>query len=213
MGKLTKGAMSGLSGSVGDLTYSQQKDGTTTVKSKNKKSDIPLTVNQLSFLMDSVIFADFMKPLGSFIYVGYDLEAQIRRLNPYNTMVKCTRKNSLQGIYPDRSVDFSKVLVTKGSLPVTEAFAEMTETGIIFTWETQLIPHNTRHSDQAIMLAYFPELKETRYVTAGAQRFKGNDMLPLAGIKKGYQAEVYISFITDDRRSISDSLYLGQLNW
>ncbi len=213
MGKITSGPMLGVSGSFGGLTFSPQKDGTTNVSEKNKKSDIPLTPNQLSVLRDTEIFADFMKPLSAFVLVGYDLEAQIRRVNPYNAMVICVRKNAVQGVYPERSIDFSKVLMTKGTLPVTKASAEITKTGITFTWDTLLIAHNTHHSDQVIMLAYFPELKETRYVTAGAHRFKGNDTLPLAGIKKGYQAEVYISFITDDRRNISNSVYLGQLNW
>lgn len=213
MGKITSGPMLGVSGSFGGLTFSPQKDGTTNVSEKNKKSDIPLTSNQLSVLRDTEIFADFMKPLRAFVLVGYDLEAQIRRVNPYNAMVICTRKNAVQGIYPERRIDFSKALMTKGTLPVTEASAEITETGITFKWDTLLIPQNTHHSDQVIMLAYFPELKETRYVTAGAHRFKGNDTLPLAGIKKGNQFEVYISFITDDRRNISNSVYLGQLNW
>lgn len=210
---ITSGPFLGASGSSGNYTYSQLADGRTMVKRKNSKSDIPLTENQLSVLMDTEVFAQFMKPLTGFVLVGYDLESQKRRKNHYNTMVKCTRKQAMQGVYPDRSVDFSKVLMTKGSLPAAETSATITETGIEFTWDTALIPNTTHHSDQVIMLAYFPELKEARYVTAGAPRFKGTDLLYLAGIKKGYTAEVYISFITDDRRSISDSVYLGQFNW
>lgn len=213
MAIVTSGPYVGFRGTADGITYYQLPDGRTVAKKKNKKSDKPLTQNQLSVLIDTAVFANFMKPLRGFVLVGYELEAKISRTNPYNTMVKCTREKAMQGIYPDRSINFANVLMTKGSLPETEVSAAVTDTGIAFSWDATSIPENTHHSDQTIMLAYFPELNEARYVTAGAHRYKGEDLLVLAGINKGTQAEVYISFTTDDRKKISNSVYLGQFNW
>lgn len=213
MAIVTSGPYVGFVGTIDGITYYQLKDGRTVAKRKNTKSEIPLTPDQLSVLMDTWLFAQFMKPLKGFVLVGYACEALLLNVNPYNAMVSSLRKNVIQGTYPKRSIDFSKVLMTKGTLPAAESSAVITETGLAFTWDTALVRKTSYYSDQVMMLAYFPELKEVRYITAGAARHKGKDLLSLEGIKKGYQAEVYLSFITDDRKSISNSVYVGSFNW
>lgn len=214
MAIVKSGPFMGFSGTVGNITYSVQPDGTTVAKTKNGKSSTPPTIRQEATQADTDIFAQFMKPFKEFALVGYDLEAKAKRQNHNNVMVMANRKNSLQGVYPNRSVDASKVLITKGSLPVaTETAVTMTASGLAYTWSTEILPDSTHYSDQVIMLAYFPELNEARYITAGSQRYLGKALLNLDGIKRGHTAEVYISFITDDRRNISNSIHLGQLTW
>lgn len=214
MAIVKSGPYMGFSGTVDGITYSVQRNGTTVAKAKNGKSSKPPTVRKKATQADTSIFSQFMKPFQEFVLVGYDLEAKAKGQNHHNAMVMANRRNSLQGIYPNRSVDASKVLITKGSLPVpAETAVTMTASGLAFTWSTELIPDHTHYTDQVIMLAYFPELKETRYITAGAQRYQGKDLLILNGIKKGYKADVYISFVTNDRRNISNSIHLGQLIW
>lgn len=213
MAIVKSGPYKGFSGTVDGLTYSIQPNGTTVVKRKNGKSRKAPTIGQEATKADTDIYSQFMKPFKEFALVGYDLEARAKGINHHNAMVQSNRKNSLQGIYPNRSIDYSKVLITKSSLPAAETAVTMTASGISFTWSTEIIPYRTHYSDQVIMLAYFPELNETRYITAGSQRHVGKDLLILDGIKKGYEAEVYISFVTDDRRNISNSIHLGQLIW
>jgi hypothetical protein len=214
MAIVTSGPYVGFSGTVDGFTYSQMADGRTSVKRKNSASKVPLTVSQISVQKDSDIFADFIKPLEDFIRVGYDLEANALKLNHHNAMVKSMRRNTLEGLYPHRYINYSKVLVTKGRLPMPETFnVELAQEGLSFTWSTELIPMRTHHSDQAMMLVYFPELMETVYKIGGAARHTGNDLLNLTGVEKGYTAEVYLSFIADDHTSIANSKYLGQLSW
>jgi hypothetical protein len=134
--------------------------------------------------------------------------------NPHNMMVSHIRKVVLEGEATERKINLSKLLVTKGDLPsATETAVMVTDQGLAFSWSTELVCKQSYHSDQVMMLAYFPELKETVYVLAGAQRYIGKDLLSLQGINKGYVAEVYISFITDHHQRISTSVYLGQFNW
>ncbi|MET1056079.1 MAG: DUF6266 family protein [Pedobacter sp.] len=214
MSIVKSGPMMGHSGTVDGITYCVQPDGTTTAKRKNSASTKPNTKSQDSVNSDSGIFAKFMKPLKGFVNVSYALEAKLLNLSPYNTMVKYVRKAAIQGQYPNRYIDFSKVMMTKGSLPSSsEASAEMTNSGLDFTWSTELLPKMTHYSDQVIMLAYFPDLEEVRYMAGAAYRSSGKDHLMLQGVKKGNTAHVYISFITDDHSRIADSTYLGQFNW
>lgn len=212
---VTSGPYVGYSGTVDGMTYSQMADGRTMSKRKNRKSTKPATVKQLVIKNDTARCANLMQPLKEFVRVGYELEAKKKPgLSTYNAMVSQVRKNAFQDTEEGRSFDFSKVLMTMGNMPkVEDSAAVMTPFGVAFTWSTELIASTTHYSDQVIMMAYFPELGKARYITAGAQRHLGKDLLMLEGIKKGYTAEIYISFIANDRSAISNSTYLGQLNW
>ncbi|WP_442589895.1 DUF6266 family protein [Pedobacter sp. AW31-3R] len=213
MAVIRSGPLLDLSGTIDGWTYSPQPNGTTVVKRKNKKRSKPATPGQQANENDTGLFAKFMAPINGFVSVGYELEAKKLGLNPYNAMVKCMRKNAFKGEYPDRSIDFSKILVSKGTLPIPVAKASITDAGLAFSWDTTEIPHATHHSDQVMLLAYFPKSKDAVYVTGGAARHVGKDLLNLRGIKKGEDAEVYISFLTDDRKNISNSVYLGKFSW
>jgi hypothetical protein len=214
MALVVSGPMVGFSGTVDGYTYSQQPNGTTVVKKKNSKSSKAPTLGQLAVRADTTIFNQLMEPLKTFVKVGYEQEAKRSFKNPYNMMVKHCKTACIEGVYPNRQVNYSKVLITKGELPMPKKVGvKMTAKGLAFNWSTELLPKITHQSDQVMMLAYFPELKETRYMTAGAQRLVGRDLLPLEGIENGYTAEVYISFTSDDRIAIADSIHLGQFNW
>lgn len=214
MAIVKSGPYVGFSGTVDGITYCQMADGRTYAKKTNSKSKVPPTIAQISVKKDSDIFAEFMKPLKEFVRVGYDLAATALQINHNNAMVKSMRPNTIAGLYPHRYINYSKVLVTKGALMMPETFnLELNPEGFSFNWSTEVVPMRTHHSDQALMLVYFPELKETVYRLGGAERHKGKDLLNLTGVEKGYTAEVYLSFIADDHSSIADSKYLGQLIW
>jgi len=214
MAIVTSGPFLGWSGSADGFTYYLLPDGRTCVKKKNRKSSIPPTQPQIVNRADTAIVSKFIKPFEEFIQVGYQLESKKTNQNPHNVMTKHVRDITIQGLYPDRKIDISKVLVSIGKLPgAAETSVMMTEQGLTFHWSTELVRKLSHYSDQVMMLAYFPELQEVTHVISGAQRHLGTDLLPLAGIKKGYSAEVFISFITNDHQGVSNSVYLGQFNW
>lgn len=215
MAFVNSGPMVGFSGTINGVTYYQIPDGRTVAKPKNKKRSVPATQNQTVITNDTRRCAEFMRPLKEFTRVGYDLEAKKKPgQNGYNCMVKELRTTALAGTGEERYIDFSRVLMTKGNMyQVAETTVERTEFGIDFNWNPELTDSTTHWSDQVMMIAYFPELGDARYISAGPQRHEGKATLQLKGVKKGYTAEIYISFVADDRSSISNSQYLGQLNW
>ena len=214
MAIVTSGPYVGFSGTADGITYYKLPNGKTCAKRKNRPSSKPPTHLQLVNRADTALVAKFMKSFEEFISVGYQLEAKKNFQNPHNMMVKYIRKNAIEGVYPNRKVNLSKVLVANGKLPAAaQTSVTVSEQGLNFKWSTELVRKLSHHSDQVMMLAYFPEIQETAYVLAGAQRFVGTDLLHLTGVKKGYKAEVFISFITNDHTGISDSVYLGQYNW
>ena len=214
MGIVKHGPSMGWSGKVGNNVYSQQKNGTTTISQVRSASYKPTSENQLNIQSDTTFTNAILKPLKSFIVVGYELWAKKKGQNQYNAMVSHFRKEVVTGKYPERKVNFGDWLVTRGSMPLPkDVGVTVIESGFEFHWNPGTEEKNTHYTDQVMLLAYLPELNEARFSTAGAQRNRGKDQLVLSGIAQGITAEVYISFISNDRRAISNSVYLGQLIW
>ena len=214
MAIVKNGPSMGWSGKVGNNVYSQQKNGTTTISQVRSASYKPTSENQLNIQSDTTFTNAILKPLKSFIVVGYELWAKKKGQNQYNAMVSHFRKEVVTGKYPERKVNFGDWLVTRGSMPLPkDVGVTVIESGFEFHWNPGTEEKNTHYTDQVMLLAYLPELNEARFSTAGAQRNRGKDQLVLSGIAQGITAEVYISFISNDRRAISNSVYLGQLIW
>lgn len=214
MGLVKNGAAMGFSGNVGNLTYSQQADGTTTVREKSKPSSKPATDLQLASRQRTKLCAEFLKPISGFIGIGFRLEGKLKGMNANNAAASYLRNNSITGDYPDLGINYSKILVTKGEMePPKNVGLSRSEFGFSFTWDTYAEDKGLYYTDQIMLLAYFPELAKAVYVTAGAQRRRGAEILTLSGINHGHTAEVYASFIEDNHKSISNSVYVGQLNW
>jgi hypothetical protein len=95
--------------------------------------------------------------------------------NEYNEAVSYNKKNAIQGAYPNISLDYTKVLVSMGDLPVAvnpviNQTAKADE--IEFNWEvTADLPIQRYTNDRAMLMLYFPELKLTFY---RSERFKKN---------------------------------------
>jgi len=213
MAKVKSGLGVGLSGKFAGIVYTQQPDGSTSASEPATPTTKPLSLAQLSILMDTCISSAFVKPIPYFIKVGFGLETSPGK-NANNIAVPYLRKNALTGVYPDRRIDYAKVLLTRGKMPSPKnATVTVNELGFSFTWDTSVEDPRTHYSDQVMLMAYFTKIKEAVYVTGGAQRGRGADLLVPNGIKRGTTAEIYISFIADDRTSISNSVHLGQVNW
>ena len=213
MGKVT-GLLADVSGKIGGYVVKKQPDGTSNISQLQRPSSKPFTKKQLAVQQRTLICSTMLATIDSFIRIGFALDAAKSKMNYYNAAAVNLRKNALSGEYPEISLDYSKLLVTKGKLNSPEdPTVTLDEFGIIFSWSTEQRTREDHFSDQVMMLAYFPEINKARYTISGAERRKGKDMLVLSGIEQGYTAELFISFIANDHRAISNSVYLGQMIW
>lgn len=214
MGKVTKGIAKGFSGRVGDHVFTQQPNGETYVQSAPTLTDMPPTDKQLGNRQEIARNSALVRVIRDFIEAGFALEGKARKMNGANAATSYNRKNAFVGEYPDRRIDFSKLLLSKGSMPApTGVTVNKNEFGFVFTWDTKSEEKGAHYSDQVMLMAYFPEIEKAEYLIAGSQRSRGTELLSLGRIAASNVAEVYISFIEDNRKSVSDSIYLGQLIW
>jgi hypothetical protein len=174
----------------------------------------PPSVLELRGHMATKIVCGFIKALKPFINIGFELVAKKNKSLQHNEVYTYLRKNAIKGEYPSLEVDYAKVILTMGDMPLPpDPTVEIIEEGLKFTWAQVLEMFGAHWTDQVMLAAYFPELKKAIYLTAGARRNQGVEYLPLIGIQRGNHAEIYFSFIADDRTRIATSIYMGRVLW
>lgn len=214
MGRVIKGIALGMSGKVGDLSIHQQPDGSVTSQGLPKPRIKPFSQDELDGQQTAKSWNTFLKPVKDFIDVGFELEAKRIHKNQHNAIVRHICSVALVREGKVTRLDYSKILVTKGKMtPPKDAEVNVTDSGIVITWDKEIIFDGQHYTDQIMVLAYFPGAGQARFITAGAERYQGEHFLLLPGIEHGQVAEIYISFIKNNRKEISDSVHLGQINW
>ncbi|MBB5439395.1 hypothetical protein HDC92_003088 [Pedobacter sp. AK017] len=195
-------------GKLGNLVSYQLK-GKTVIRHIGKSNKKP-SAAQLATRQKMATIIKFLQPAVPFVNVGFELEVQGTDKNPHNAAVSYNVKNALQGQYPDITLDYSKVLLSKGTLePAILPEATFTGTLLEITWQVASDMDWGIKNDRTMLFIYCPELDKAVYVLSGTRRSTGKDEieLPLSFVGKGLQ--VYIAFKAVNRKSVSDSRWVG----
>jgi hypothetical protein len=211
MGTLINGLFGGFHGRVGNLVGYTLK-GKYVLRTIGK-SHKPLTPARKANCQKMTVVNEILKPSLRAIRVGFRLAVAGTDKNEYNEAVSYNKKNALQGVYPNVSLDYTKVLMSMGNLPVAlNPSISQVEEKITFQWEDSVIPGSEYASDRAMLVVYFPDIKETCCQLIGAKRIEGKDVVTISSEHINERMEAYISFVKDDGRRISNSVYAGSLN-
>ena len=183
------------------------------------KNTTPPSFRQLVNRNEMRVVNAFLKHLLTFIKIGFAQEAKARNMYPHNVAVSYIKKHALTGVYPNVEVDFEKVVLSSGNLPgLGEPNVLLTAEGLKFSWDPQSWMGWVRCNDQAILLAYFPDVdpnkgvRNSYYTLDGAKRIMGGDFLPIPAELLQERMEVYISVLSHDRKILGTSMYLGRIN-
>jgi len=185
-------------------------------KPKKKKARTPA---QQAVNLKFKLVKAFISVINGFTNVGFKLDVEGTTKIAQNNAVSYNIKDAIKGEFPDFELDYSKIIVSKGTLmPPLNPTVELEDNQLRIKWEVNPGLSRERRRDQVMMLAYLPVSKETSYVLSGARRTAGEDVLEIDyrktdhySQKKDTSIEVYVAFIADDRQSISDSVYAGRI--
>ncbi|MNL60525.1 hypothetical protein D3C87_1843420 [compost metagenome] len=83
--------------------------------------------------------------------------------------------------------------------------------GLLFTWGFALNEGFYYQRQQVMLLVYAPAISKAFYTLSGARRMTGAEAMELPDDFKGQLLECYMSFVADDRKAISNSVYVGQV--
>ena len=213
MGKLINGIFGGFHGRIGNLVGY-------TLKGKHiiRKIGIstkPLTPARKANCQKMKVVNEILSPSLPVIRAGFRLAVAGTDRNEYNEAVSYNKLNALQGEYPNISLDYTKVLVSMGDLPVAvnpviNQNADGSE--MEFNWDVPADLSYQYDNDRAMLMIYFPALKVSCYHLIGSKRAEGKDSIRIDAAHAGERMEAYISFIKDDGKAVSNSVYAGSLN-
>ncbi|TKC09161.1 DUF6266 family protein [Pedobacter frigoris] len=224
MARLKDGIFGMIVGKLGNLiSYDRLGENVVRMKTRKPKRKKPRTPAQQAVNIRFSLVKSFVSAGKDFISVGFAADVKGTTRIPENGAVSYNLKHAVIGEFPDFQLDFENVLVSKGKLPTPEYAAVTREGNLLkFTWSTTDHDSYPRNRDQAMMFAYFPGTNDsvnTEFITNGALRSKGQDELDIGYHLEGAtyktkktSVEVYLAFISDDRKDVSNSLYLGNIN-
>ena len=78
------------------------------------------TLLQLSNRQKMALVTALLKPVVKFVAVGFKSDTKNTLLSPYNRSTAINKSSAIIGNYPDQEIDYSKVMLSKGNLPLGE---------------------------------------------------------------------------------------------
>jgi hypothetical protein len=213
MGRLRNGILGGINGKIGDAE-GYIRNGIAYVRAKRRKSNKPPTEKQLAGRQKMALVNRFINTMTAFVGAGFELVAKGQAFSANNAAKSYQLKYALEGEYPDLAVNYSKVKLSSGKLqPAEGAAVKVLVNGLKFTWECQAIAERVYYQSTAMLLVHCPALNLSFYDLSGLKRIAGEQLIELPLDFNGHSLHCYISFVTDDRKMIADSVYVGEVGY
>ncbi len=211
MGTYKKGILGSFSGKVGTVIGSSW-NGIHYMRSLPKPSSKAPTDLQLLHRAKFGMVSGFLKPISTLVNLGY--KSQAFGMTGYNVATADMMAGAITGIYPDLEIDYTKVLFSKGSLTgVFSAAATSPDPGEVnIAWADNSGSGTGQATDKAVVLLYNPLKSAFVYnLSTGAQRSAAVDTIIVPAEFSGDTVQVWIAFMTPDKKTFSTSIHAGQV--
>ena len=176
------------------------------------KTNKPPTVKQLINRQKFDVLGHFVKPVQPFINIGFDLVTRGTKHSPINKAISINYHNAIKGEFPDQEIDFTKATFSMGSMPVLEQVTvQIVNGGLEFSWDPDWKTGSMLSSDRVMLLAYCPANGTANFVLDGEKRSKGKDYLEILPSQDKVILHTYLAFIAANRKSISTTIYTGEI--
>lgn len=208
MGTYSKGILGGFSGTVGTVVGGNWK-GISYMRSRAGKKSGGSTGAQLAQQAKFALAMRFLQPLTSLLSLSFRDYAV--RMTGINNAMRYLLANAVTGSYPAYSINYSLVLVSRGDLPNagTPAVAAAGTT-LNFTWTDNSGIGKALPTDQALLVAYCPDLKQAEWQLNTVQRSAGAGSLAVPAFA-GHPVQTWLGFISADGRYIASSIHTGEV--
>ena len=210
MGRIKKGILGGFSGKVGTVVGANWKT-VSYIRSLPQNMKNPRTISQRRQRGKFTLVIALLKPLNALLRIGWKLYA--RRQSPFNAATAYTLANAVTGTFPNFQIDYTKLLISCGSLPPA-ANCKVDEAGsnVSISWENNSGAGTAKATDTALIAVLNPTKGETIIVTAGEKRSttggQGTVLLPVNW--SGDRVHSYLGFVSENGKEVANSLYLGE---
>jgi hypothetical protein len=209
MGRISKGILGGFSGKVGTVVGGTWK-GIEYIRSQPVARKTKFSQKQLEQQAKFKLTVGFLKCMLDLLMVTFNDFAI--GMTGYNSAVSYNLKNAITGTYPDYTIDYGLVLVSRGDLPnVAAPVATAVAGGMVqFDWTDNSGTGKTKARDKVFVVVYSPALNMVLYTPGSALRSEGTETLD-ARTFTGQTVHTYISVTSADGKDIANSVYTGSV--
>ena len=211
MARHKKGILGPVEGKVGDVIGSSW-NGIPYFRARPTSYHDAKTSTQLNNRMKMTVTQKFLKAITPYLRIGFRNYAVGQ--SAYNAAASYTRNNALLITEDNVSIDPTKVLVSRGTLPGSYA-CEVKVTGkdgIAFSWDAKNQQEGAEADDFVMPMVYNLSKMESIYSTQSFLRADGQASLTLPSKWKGDSLSCFIAFASQNSKAVSDSEYLGEIN-
>jgi hypothetical protein len=207
MGTINKGILGGFSGKVGSVVGGSWK-GIDYMRSKGNNRNLNPSEKQLAQQLKFALVMRFVQPMADLLSISFRNFAI--QMTGINSAFAYTIKNAVTGVYPAFAIDYSLSLVSRGDLPnvLTPAATMGAGSVLTYSWTDNSGTGSAKGTDQAILVAYCPDLNQAIFNTAGGLRSAMTADLNL-GPFAGLQAQTWIGFISENGKNVATSIFTG----
>jgi hypothetical protein len=208
MGRIQFGSIGSMNGKVGNIVISSWK-GKPYVKSAPGERTAPPTPKEMANRKKWAMAHAWLKPVTNFVREGF--KNYTETVEGFIAAKSYVLKNAFEGEASDLTINPALVKVSSGELPLPQHINVIQNTNkeLEFTWHTNDIEFANRY-DQVMLLAYDIEGGYAYTRLTGQLRMNGSDIL---NVQRGLNRtlHLYIAFVSANRLTRSNSLYLGPM--
>jgi hypothetical protein len=212
MARLSSGILGPIHGKLGAIVGAVWKQ-TAYVRTmpKEKKTGFRATPAQIACREKFKFVQQWLVPFYAYVTIGFRNFAKDK--TEINAAFSAIYRNAIVGVYPDLSIDYGKVVLTKGNLPglfATQAMLAQPDL-LKLNWKRN---HNDDSStdDQVMLIVYNRELKIVDGFIGGCNRANLQCSLTLNPKLVGKSLDVYVSVVSLNGKRVANSEYLGKVN-
>ena len=214
MGKLNLGILGGFSGTVGTVVGSTNKKGDDIIRAKSKKRRTSNTEGQVSQRTKFGLVTSFMQGISPVLKTSLKQLADAQNMSVYNYACRHALKNAIVGTEAQPELDYSKIIISDGSLSrISGASAIKEGDNIKFSWSETVGNSIGKLGDNVALLVYNVTNGEISYSLGEVLRSEKTATLPIPYSETGDQLLFYLFFQSaTDPTMVSTSQYLGTVN-
>lgn len=152
----------------------------------------------------------FLSKSIEFIRKGFSLVPEIERMSAFNAAMSYNKRHGFIIENDELKLNFENLMLAQGDLENAENLQiEQVGSAIKITWDFS--GSWKRGSDQSMIFLIDDSLNHAIGTASGVQRKARKEVIPLVDIPSGTTLHIYMAFIADDRKSVSNSVYCGYI--
>jgi len=210
MGSYVKGILGNFTGKVGTVIGSNWKSINYMKSLSGKRKGMPSSA-QVEQQLKFALMLRFHEAFQYLLPITFANSSKV--MTPANYAMGHNIKEAVKGVYPEFSIDYHKIVLSKGKLNhAGGASVEGNGAGKIkFSWAWDGEEYDfAKSTDKAILIAYCSEINRAVYTLNGGLRSAETGTLK-ASLFGGKQVETWIAFVSEDGTKFSESMYLGNV--